>query len=241
VHRPDPDVDIEETLSALSELVTSGKVRAIGTSSFPAAQIVEAQWVADRRGLRPFRTEQPPYSIVNRGIERDVLPVCLRYGMGTLVWSPLGQGLLTGRFRRDGGEGTHRSDVIAVAAEAERLAIVVVLHDEPRDAPCLRSLRLVGAVEFAAVERGGQPVRRAARYGVRSRAARTPGLPAHRSAISCRSPGSSGYGDALAQGLHCRAAHATVYRRTGMLEPWSRSPRSPLVCTAITSPGILRR
>jgi aryl-alcohol dehydrogenase-like predicted oxidoreductase len=109
VHRPDPAVDVEETLSALSDLIHSGKVRAIGTSTFPASEIVEAQWVAERRGLERFRTEQPPYSIVNRGIEREVLPVCQRYGMGTLVWSPLGQGLLTGRYRKGQQTDTHRS------------------------------------------------------------------------------------------------------------------------------------
>ena len=109
VHRPDPSVDVEETLSALSDLIHSGKVRAIGASSFPASQIVEAQWVAERRGLERFRTEQPPYSIINRSIEREVLPVCQRYGMGTLVWSPLGQGLLTGRHRKGQQAGTHRS------------------------------------------------------------------------------------------------------------------------------------
>jgi aryl-alcohol dehydrogenase-like predicted oxidoreductase len=109
VHRPDPTVDVEETLSALSDLIHSGKVRAIGASSFPASEIVEAQWVAERRGLERFRTEQPPYSIVNRGIEREVLPICQRYGMGTLVWSPLGQGLLTGRFRKGQQIDTHRS------------------------------------------------------------------------------------------------------------------------------------
>ena len=109
VHRPDPTVDVEETLSALSDLIHSGKVRAIGSSTFPASEIVEAQWAAERRGLERFRTEQPPYSIINRGIEREVLPACQRYGMGTLVWSPLGQGLLTGRYRKGKQTGTHRS------------------------------------------------------------------------------------------------------------------------------------
>jgi aryl-alcohol dehydrogenase-like predicted oxidoreductase len=109
VHRPDPTVDVEETLSALTDLIRSGKVRAIGTSTFPASEIVEAQWVAERRGLERFRTEQPPYSIINRSIEREVLPVCQRYGMGTLVWSPLGQGLLTGRIRKGQQNNTHRS------------------------------------------------------------------------------------------------------------------------------------
>ena len=100
IHRPDPDTDIEETLSALSDLIHSGKVRVIGTSTMPASDIVEAQWVAERRGLERFRTEQPPYSILDRGIETEVLPVAQRYGMGTLVWSPLAQGMLTGRIRR---------------------------------------------------------------------------------------------------------------------------------------------
>ncbi|SCF12564.1 aryl-alcohol dehydrogenase (NADP+) [Micromonospora coriariae] len=109
VHRPDPSVDLEETLSALSDLIHSGKVRAVGASSFPASEIVEAQWVAERRGLERFRTEQPPYSIINRSIEREVLPVCQRYGMGTLVWSPLGQGLLTGRYRKGQEFDGHRS------------------------------------------------------------------------------------------------------------------------------------
>jgi aryl-alcohol dehydrogenase-like predicted oxidoreductase len=111
VHRPDPTVDVEETLSALSDLIHSGKVRTIGTSTFPPSEIVEAQWVAERRGLERFRTEQPPYSIVNRSIEREVLPICQRYGMGTLVWSPLGQGVLTGRYRKGREAGTHRSQL----------------------------------------------------------------------------------------------------------------------------------
>jgi len=100
IHHPDPGTDIEETLSALTDLVRSGKVRAIGSSNALASEIVEAQWVADRRGLQRLRTEQPPYSILNRGIEREVLPTCQRYGMGALVWSPLAMGLLTGRYRK---------------------------------------------------------------------------------------------------------------------------------------------
>ena len=100
VHRPDPSTDIEETLAALSDLIHSGKVRAVGTSAMPASDIIEAQWVAERRGLEQFRTEQPPYSILSRGIEREVLPVAQRYGMGILVWGPLGQGMLTGRVRK---------------------------------------------------------------------------------------------------------------------------------------------
>ena len=100
IHRPSPETDIEEPLSALTDLMRAGKVRAIGSSTFPASAIVEAQWVAERRGLARFRTEQPPYSILNRSTEREVLPVCQTYGMGTLVWSPLAKGMLTGRYRK---------------------------------------------------------------------------------------------------------------------------------------------
>lgn len=100
IHRPAPDTDIEETLSALTDLMRAGKVRAIGSSTFPVSEIIEAQWIAERRGLARFRTEQPPYSILNRGIEREVLPACERYGMGAMVWSPLAMGMLTGRYRK---------------------------------------------------------------------------------------------------------------------------------------------
>ena len=100
IHRPSPETDIEETLSVLTDLMRAGKVRAIGSSTFPASEIVEAQWVAERRGLARFRTEQPPYSILNRSTEREVLPLCQNYGMGALVWSPLAKGLLTGRYRK---------------------------------------------------------------------------------------------------------------------------------------------
>ena len=100
VHRPAPETDIEETLSVLTDLMRAGKVRAIGSSTFPVSEIVEAQWVAERRGLNRFRVEQPPYSILDRGIERDMLPTCQRYGMGVIVWSPLSKGMLTGRYRK---------------------------------------------------------------------------------------------------------------------------------------------
>jgi aryl-alcohol dehydrogenase-like predicted oxidoreductase len=100
IHRPDPSTDIAETLSALTDLIRVGKVRAIGSSTMPASDIVEAQVVSQRNGLERFRTEQPNYSILDRGIEREVLPVAERYGMGVLVWSPLAGGLLTGRSRK---------------------------------------------------------------------------------------------------------------------------------------------
>jgi aryl-alcohol dehydrogenase-like predicted oxidoreductase len=101
VHRPEPGTDFEQTLGALSDLVRQGKIRYIGTSTFPAEQIVEGQWIAERRGYHRVVTEQPPYSIFVRGIERDVLPTARKYGMGTLTWSPLAGGWLSGRYRKD--------------------------------------------------------------------------------------------------------------------------------------------
>ncbi|MFD8098428.1 aldo/keto reductase [Nocardia fluminea] len=110
VHRPSSTTDVEETLGALTDLVRQGKVRYIGSSTYPASQIVEAQWVSRERNLERFVTEQPPYSILVRGIEEDVLPTTLRYGMGTLVYSPLSSGWLTGRWRKD-APGTPASAV----------------------------------------------------------------------------------------------------------------------------------
>ncbi|MFF3574593.1 aldo/keto reductase [Nocardia jiangxiensis] len=101
VHRPTPDVDIDETLGALSDLVHQGKVRYIGSSSFSGSQIVEAQWAAKQNHFSRFVTEQPPYSILVRGIEEDVLPTVQRHGMGTLTYSPLAGGWLSGRWRKN--------------------------------------------------------------------------------------------------------------------------------------------
>ncbi|WP_306326278.1 aldo/keto reductase [Streptomyces venezuelae] len=100
VHRPDHRTDIEETLDVLGDLVGQGKIRAFGCSTFPADEIVEAHAVAERRGLRRFRSEQPPYSLLARGVEASVLPVAQRYGMGVLTWSPLASGFLTGKYRK---------------------------------------------------------------------------------------------------------------------------------------------
>jgi aryl-alcohol dehydrogenase-like predicted oxidoreductase len=100
LHRPDPDTDLDETLGALSDLVAAGKVRAVGTSTFQAEEIVEALWVADARGHVRLRCEQPPYNIFVRSPETAVLPVCKRHGMGVITYSPLNGGWLTGRYRR---------------------------------------------------------------------------------------------------------------------------------------------
>ncbi|WP_127359699.1 aldo/keto reductase [Actinacidiphila soli] len=137
VHRPDPTTDIDETLSALSDLVRSGKVRAIGSSTFPADHIVEAQWTAERRGHIRFRTEQPPYSILARGIEANVLPAAQRYGMGVLTWGPLSAGWLSGR---DVTAGTGRSALeqqkfdVTVPENARKLEAVAGLKKVAADA-----------------------------------------------------------------------------------------------------------
>jgi aryl-alcohol dehydrogenase-like predicted oxidoreductase len=124
VHRPDPATDIEETLSALSDLIHSGKVRAIGASNTLASDIVEAQWVAERRGLERLRTEQPPYSILSRGIEREVLPIAQRYGMGILVWGPLAQGMLTGRIRKGQPTDLRRAGLFRAFSDERRIDAV---------------------------------------------------------------------------------------------------------------------
>jgi aryl-alcohol dehydrogenase-like predicted oxidoreductase len=99
-HRPNPNTAIDETLRALDDLVTSGKVRYIGTSTFAAWQVVEALWASDHHRLNRFVTEQPPYSIFERRIERDMIPMAQTYGVAILPWSPLAAGLLTGKYGR---------------------------------------------------------------------------------------------------------------------------------------------
>src|ERR1700722_14193825 len=101
IHRPEPETDVDETLGALSDLIRAGKILYAGSSTFPAAQIVEAQWTAQRRGRERFVCEQPPYSILVRGIEADVLPTCQDYQMGVIAWGPLASGWLSGGYRKD--------------------------------------------------------------------------------------------------------------------------------------------
>ena len=124
VHRPDPHTDIAETVEAMSDLVRAGKVRAWGTSTFPASEIVEAHWAAQRSGAIGPHCEQPPYSIMCRGIESDVLDVCARYGMGVITWSPLSGGWLTGKYTRadpapEGSRGATNPDHFDGSNEAK--------------------------------------------------------------------------------------------------------------------------
>jgi aryl-alcohol dehydrogenase-like predicted oxidoreductase len=113
VHRWDPWTDHEQTLGALSDLVSAGKVRYIGSSTYPAAQIVNAQWIARERGLQRYICEQPPYSLLVRGVEADVLPTCREHRMGVIPWSPLAGGWLSGRWRKGAEDlGSRRSAML---------------------------------------------------------------------------------------------------------------------------------
>ncbi|WP_327395324.1 aldo/keto reductase [Streptomyces phaeochromogenes] len=128
LHRPDPHTDIDETLGALSDLVRAGKVRAVGGSFFSLEEIVEAQWTAERRGHHRFRTEQPPYSILTRGVESRVLPTAQRYGMGVLTFGPLNSGWLSGRSdpttgHRSAGAGAKMFDLTQPGVKAKADAV----------------------------------------------------------------------------------------------------------------------
>ena len=112
IHRWDPETDHEETLGALTDLQRAGKIRYFGSSTYPPSAIVEAQWVAERRGLGRFVCEQPPYSLLVRGIEADLLPTCRRHRMGAITWSPLAGGWLSGRWRKDSQPGSTRAERI---------------------------------------------------------------------------------------------------------------------------------
>jgi aryl-alcohol dehydrogenase-like predicted oxidoreductase len=141
VHRPDEAADVDDTLGALSDLVHQGKIRYAGSSTFPAEYIVEAQWIAERRGRERFRCEQPPYSILVREIERSVLPTCRRYGMGVIPWSPLAGGYLTGRYRKGSDipagsrlSGRNFDDERSRAVHEQRLDVVEELLKVAADA-----------------------------------------------------------------------------------------------------------
>lgn len=120
VHRWDPETSDEETLSALTDLQRAGKIRYLGSSTFPAYRIVQAQWTARERGLSRYVTEQPSYSALQRGIETHVLPVVQEYGMGVLAWSPLASGWLSGAVRAGGPAATHRAEVLPERFDLDR-------------------------------------------------------------------------------------------------------------------------
>src|SRR3954468_19004916 len=122
VHRLDPVTDLDETLGVLSDLVHAGKIRAFGASTVPASQIVEAQWLSERRGHERFRTEQPPYNMLTRAVEPDVLPTASGHGIGVLTYSPLAGGWLSGKYRKgqavDGPGSVPRQQRFGAALDA---------------------------------------------------------------------------------------------------------------------------
>ncbi len=140
IHRPDEGVDIDDTLSALSDLVHAGKIRYFGSSTFPAHQIVNARWVAEKRGHEYFRTEQPPYSILVRGIEREILPLAIEYGMGVLPWSPLAGGWLSGKFGAGKENSSRRAERLparydlSIPGNQQKLATVTQLEEVAKEA-----------------------------------------------------------------------------------------------------------
>ena len=156
IHRPDPSTDISETIDALTDLVRAGKIGAWGTSTFPAADLVETVWAAERRAVSGPHTEQPPYSILCRGIETDVLPACLRHGIGVIVWSPLCGGWLTGKYPRSepvpaGSRAETNADHFAGGNEAKYDAVELLGAIANGAGLTLTQLALAWSVEHPAV------------------------------------------------------------------------------------------
>ena len=143
LHKPDLATDIDDTLAAMDDLVRSGKVRTVAMSTYPADLLVEAQWVASSRRYARPRAEQPPYSVFTRGIERDVLPTCARYGIGVLVWGPLNSGWLSGKY--NGG-------VVPSGSRGERWAARSGLGWQLDRAPVQRKIALIDALAALASE-----------------------------------------------------------------------------------------
>jgi aryl-alcohol dehydrogenase-like predicted oxidoreductase len=120
IHRWDPSTAHEETLGALTDLQRAGKIRYLGSSTYPPSAIVEAQWVAEQRALARYVCEQPPYSILVRGVETEVLPTCQGYGMGVIPWSPLAGGWLSGKYRKGVDQRSHRADRLPARYDLSR-------------------------------------------------------------------------------------------------------------------------
>jgi aryl-alcohol dehydrogenase-like predicted oxidoreductase len=137
---PDRNTDIDETLAALTDLVAAGKIRSFGASKVPASEIVEAQWTAERRGYGRIRTEQPPYNILTRAIEYDLLPTTVRHGMGVLAYSPLAGGWLSGKYRK--------GQVVSGPGSAARSQRFPALYDaaNPANAAKLDAADALGAL-----------------------------------------------------------------------------------------------
>jgi len=150
-HQPDPHTPVQETMATLDGFVAAGKVRYLGCSNYSAAQIVESQWAADRRGGTPFIALQPQYSLACRGVEAEILPVCERHGLGVAGYSPLAGGVLAGRYR-PGDEpepGTRLGMLRAMPAPAARQWADGMVSD--------RNLAIAEQVRAVAVNIGASP------------------------------------------------------------------------------------
>jgi len=222
IHRPDPLTDVEETLSALSDLVHQGKVRAIGSSTFPPELIVESQWVSERRGYERFRCEQPPYSLFVRGVERSVLPTCARYGMGVIVWSPLAAGWLTGRYRS-------LDDIDISSGRPSR----VPARFDPALPGNRRKLQLVDELDQVAKEAGCSLTHLAIAFAVAH--------PAVTSAII--GPRTMEQLEDLLAGATLELDDAVLDRLDGIVEPGTdiSTPDVGWIPPSITEPGLRRR
>ena len=154
-HSWDPDTPIEETMATLDGFVRSGKVRYIGCSNFTGSQIVEAQWAAERVGGTPFVSLQPRYSLLARDIEADVLPAAQRHGLGAIVYSPLGGGVLTGKYER-GAEPPADTRLGRRRAAAGATGATAAAATRPRQPNPLsdRNLDIVDAVLKVAADLG---------------------------------------------------------------------------------------
>jgi aryl-alcohol dehydrogenase-like predicted oxidoreductase len=213
IHRYDPDTDLDETLGALTDLVRAGKVRYVGHSTFPVSAIVEAQWTAQLRDRERFRCEQPPYSILTRGIENDVLPTCSRYGMGVIPYSPLAGGWLSGRYRK----GSEQSGPAAAARPANRFDMSLATNQ----------LKLDAAEQLAQLARQGGADLGPARHRVRPAPSGgdggdyrpaddgAPGIPAGR----CRRRGSRGRAGRHRRDRAARRDHQPGRQRVGKPRP----------------------
>ena len=151
-HMWDPATPIEETMATLDGFVRSGKVRYVGCSNFSAGQIVEAQWAAERLGATPLVSLQPQYSLIARDVEADILATCARHGLGTLVWGPLGGGILAGRYRRgrEAAADTRMGRLLASPQPVARAWADKQLSD--------RNLAIAEAVGDIAADLGTTPV-----------------------------------------------------------------------------------
>jgi aryl-alcohol dehydrogenase-like predicted oxidoreductase len=238
VHRPRPEVDIDETLGALTDLVRQGKIRYLGTSTFLPSQVVEAQWVAEKRGRERPVSEQPPYSILAREVERDILPTAQKYGIGVLPWSPLAGGWLSGRYRRGEEPGVRSS----------RMERQPARHD-PASPENKVKLEAVYALQELADEAGLSLIHLALASCSHTRRCRRPSSARARSSSSSRSSAwrrwssrptcsTGSTRSSLRAPRSTRQTGVTHRRRSSRRRSGAADPSPPGRCTGVRSGGV---